>query len=53
MTGGSIPVRVANQNKKENDEISLKTWIGIAILDILVHDFINTVTYSPPRRGER
>jgi cytochrome b subunit of formate dehydrogenase len=35
MAGGSIPVRVANQNKKENDEISLKTWIWIAILDIL------------------
>jgi hypothetical protein len=28
-------VRVANQDDKENDEISFKNWIGIVILDIL------------------
>ena len=28
-------MRVANQDDKENDEISFKNWIGIVILDIL------------------
>jgi len=33
----------------------LKNRVGSASNKIegLVHDFINTVTYSPPRRGER